>query len=193
MLSKYRLPHQLEGERVIKIVRKDIFIIFKKILMIIVLIVFPLAFFYVFFASTNSVNDNSFVYPLSVLGVSAYYLFVWLFFFFSFVDYYLDVWIITNKRIIDIEQRGFFSRVIAEHKLFQLQDVASEVHGVLPTMLNFGYVYVQTAGTKQRFIFEDVPDPNNIRDTIIKLLEKNKKEERIKEVNKDKGFEVKNN
>jgi hypothetical protein len=46
--------------------------------------------------------------PLIGLSVSAYYLFAWLFFFFSFIDYYLDVWIITSERIIDIQQNGFF-------------------------------------------------------------------------------------
>lgn len=175
MLSKYRLPNTLPGEKIVKIIRKDIFILFNKILMLLALIALPLVFFYVFFLRSTTLYDNPAVYPLLILGTSAYYLFVWVFFFFSFIDYYLDVWIITNQRIIDIEQRGFFSRVISEQKLFRVQDVTSETHGVFSTMLNFGYVYIQTAGAKSRFIFEDVPDPNGVRDTIIKLVEFNKK------------------
>ncbi len=113
-------------------------------------------------------------YPLIVLAISAYYLFIWLFFFFSFLDYYLDFWIITNERIIDVSQYGFFSRTIAEQRLFRVQDVTSEVHGFLPTIFRYGNVYVQTAGSKQRFLFHEIPHPERVRDKIIKLVEQNK-------------------
>ena len=175
MLSKYRLSNKMPGEKIVKIIRKDVFILFNKVLMLFALITLPLIFFYLFFLNSSTIYDNPIVYPLVILGTSVYYLFVWVFFFFSFIDYYLDVWIITNQRIIDIEQRGFFSRVISEQKLFRVQDVTSETHGVWSTMLKFGYVYVQTAGAKSRFVFEDVPDPNGVRDVIIKLAEFNKK------------------
>jgi hypothetical protein len=175
MLSKYRLPNTLPDEKVVKIIRKDVFILLNKVLLLLVLIALPLIFFYLFFLNSETLYDNPIVYPLLILGSSAYYLFVWAFFFFSFIDYYLDVWIITNQRIINIEQRGFFSRVISEQKLFRVQDVTSETHGVWSTLLRFGFVYVQTAGAKSRFIFEDVPHPNQVRDTIIKLAEFNKK------------------
>ena len=151
MLSIYRLPNKLPGEKVIQIVRRDTFILFMKIMLFVLLLVLPLIFFWLLLSQNPDMQSSEIFYPLIVLGVSAYYLFIWLFFFFSFVDYYLDAWIITNERIIDIQQKGFFSRVIAEHKLFRIQDVTSEVHGAIPTLLKFGDVYIQTAGTKQRF------------------------------------------
>ena len=82
---------------------------------------------------------------------------------------------ITSERIIDIQQKGFFSRVIAEHKLFRIQDVTSEVHGIIPTVFKYGDVYIQTAGTKQRFFFNQVPNPERVRNIIIKLVQRNKK------------------
>ena len=83
----------------------------------------------------------------------------------------------------DIEQKGFFSRVISEHKIFRIQDVTSEVHGVFPTILRYGQVFVQTAGTKQRFNFRQIPNPNKIRDMIIKLVERKKREIQNEEKN----------
>jgi len=117
------------------------------------------------------------------LASSAYYLFIWLFFFFSFIDYYLDIWLITSERIIDIQQKGFFSRVISEQKLFRIQDVTSEVHGFIPTILKFGNVHVQTAGTKERFFFHEVPNPDEVRNIIIHLVRLNqrKHKEEMKE------------
>jgi len=114
-------------------------------------------------------------YPLIILSASAYYLFIWLFFFFSFIDYYLDVWFITNERIIDIQQKGFFSRTISEQRLYRVQDVTSEVHGAVATIFKYGDVYAQTAGSKQRFFFHEIPHPEEVRNIIIKLVERNKK------------------
>lgn len=174
MLSKYNLPNNISDERVVKIIRRDFFILFKKLIYLMIMIVLPFLFLtlVVYIQPSLLVGDASF--PLLVLSISAYYLFAWLFFFFSFIDYYLDVWIITNERIIAIEQKGFFARVIAEQRLFRIQDVTSELKGVLPTMLNYGNVHVQTAGETQRFLFSQVPDPEGVRGIIIQLAEKSK-------------------
>ncbi|OGF25236.1 hypothetical protein A2331_06005 [Candidatus Falkowbacteria bacterium RIFOXYB2_FULL_34_18] len=139
--------------------------------------VLPFAFFYLMITTNLGLLESEIIYPIIVLSTSAYYLFTWLFFFFSFIDYYLDVWIITDKRIIDIQQRGFFSRIISELKIFRIQDVTSEIQGAIPTLLKYGEVFIQTAGTDQRFKFHEVPDPNGIRDIIIKLIQKNRKEQ----------------
>lgn len=181
MLSIYRLPNKLPDEEMVKVIRKDLFILLKKLLMLLALIILPFAFFSLMILTQPAVLEGQVTYPLIVLGTSAYYLFIWMFFFFSFIDYYLDVWIITSERIINIEQRGFFSRIIAEQKLFRVQDVTSEAHGVFPTILAYGDVYVQTAGTKQRFFFHEVPNPDRIRDMIIKLVERNKKKHNIQD------------
>ncbi len=174
MLSIYRLPNKLADEEIVKILRRDLFILFKKVLLFILLAILPFAFFYIIIFTQPNLLKGEVSSPIIVLSVSAYYLFVWLFFFFSFIDYYLDVWVITNERIIDVQQRGFFSRIISEQKLFRIQDVTSEVHGIIPTMLKYGDVHIQTAGTKQRFFFHQVPNPDKVRDIIIKLVQRNK-------------------
>ncbi|MDD3723665.1 MAG: PH domain-containing protein [Lutibacter sp.] len=176
MLSKFRLPGQLPNEEIKKIVRKHIFILIKKALVFIFLMIVPFVFYYAgketFFIK---ILESPIFFPVLVFCASFYFLFIWLFFFFRFIDYYLDIWIVTNERIIDIRQDGFFSRTIAEQRLFRVQDVASEVHGIFPTILKYGDVHIQTAGAKQRFVFDDVPHPEKIRDLIIRQVERNKK------------------
>jgi hypothetical protein len=168
------LANNIEGENIIKVIRRDIFIMLKKVFMFLLMAALPVILFYLLASANPQVFENQLVYPLLVLGASIYYLYVWLFFFFAFIDYYLDIWIITDKRIIDIQQKGFFSRVISEHKISKIQDVTSETHGVVGTVFGFGDVHIQTAAAKQRFHFDDVPDPNGVRDSIISLIEKNK-------------------
>ena len=172
MLSVYRLPNQLEGEEVIEIIRRDIFILVKKVLFFLLIAILPFILGTIFIGSMPSFVDGEFSYPLILVFVSSYYLFIWLFFFFSFLDYYLDVWIVTNQRIISVEQEGFFSRTISEQRIDKIQDVTSESHGVFPTVFNYGFVHIQTAGQTNRFVFEEVPDPDGIRDLVIKLEQK---------------------
>lgn len=179
MLSIYRLPNHLPDEKIIKVVRRDLFILMKKIGLFALLIVLPLGFFLMAINTFPNLVAGQISLPLIIISASAYYLFIWLLFFFSFIDYYLDVWLITNERIIDIQQKGFFSRVISEQRLYRVQDVTSEAHGFFPTILKYGEVYIQTAGAKQRFLFHEVPDPEGVRNTIIKLAEISKEKHHI--------------
>lgn len=170
MLSIYRLPNQLPDEKIVKILRRDAFILFKKVIVFIFLMVLFIAFVYLYESLFPEAAKGQYL-PLLILVASAFLLFIWLFFFFSFIDYYLDVWIVTNERIISIEQEGFFARIISEQRLFRVQDVTSEIEGLFPTLFKYGNVYIQTAAEKERFTFEQVPDPNEVRDVIIKLAE----------------------
>ncbi len=174
MLSIYRLPNHLPNEKILKVIRKDVFILGKKIFLSFLLAVLPFLIMQIMLKSFPNLLEGEISYPLIVLGGSAYYLFIWLFTFFSFIDYYLDIWIITNERIIDIKQEGFFSRIISEQRLNRIQDVTSEVRGIMPTILHYGNIFVQTAGTQQRFYFHQIPNPDKVRDAIIKLAEINK-------------------
>lgn len=86
---------------------------------------------------------------------------------FIWIDYWLDVWVVTNQRIINIEQKGLFARNISELHFQSVQDVTSKVHGLIPTLLNYGDVEVQTAAEKGRFLFRNIPDPYKVRAMLI--------------------------
>ncbi|MFH1255480.1 MAG: PH domain-containing protein [bacterium] len=171
----YKLPGRLPNEKIIKIIRKDIFVLLAKLFLSAVLAALPAAVGAIMVSVYPNLLNGEISYPLIMLAASGYALFIWLFGFFSFIDYYLDVWIITSDRIIDVRQEGFFSRTVSELKLYQIQDVTSELKGVLKFVFCYGDVFVQTAGEVQRFVFRQIPDPEKIRDIIIKLAEENKK------------------
>ncbi|OGL73841.1 hypothetical protein A3C96_02060 [Candidatus Uhrbacteria bacterium RIFCSPHIGHO2_02_FULL_60_10] len=113
--------------------------------------------------------------PLLVLAGSAYLLLVWHFFIARFVDFYLDMWVLTTEKILNVEQHSLFSRTVSELDLAMIQDVTSEVRGILPTILNYGYVHVQTAGEVKRFVFEQVPNPEAVRGKILQLVEEERR------------------
>ena len=92
--------------------------------------------------------------------------------FLIWVFYYLNIQIVTNLRIVDIDQYGLFSRSISELHIDKIEDVTSEAHGPFATIFGFGNVYVQTAGAVDRFEFDRVPMPEHIVKLVLDLYEK---------------------
>ena len=43
------------------------------------------------------------------------------------------------------------------------------------TFFDYGNVYIQTAGEKERFVFKDVGRPERVREDILRLVEADKK------------------
>lgn len=118
--------------------------------------------------------DDVVMTPILILLGSAYAFLVWLLCFHGFLDYYLDTWIVTNSRIINIEQHGLFSRIRSEQSLSRIQDVSAEVKGLLPTLFGYGTVYVQTAGAEERITMKQVRNPEHIAQILINLVEATK-------------------
>lgn len=165
---------QKSYEKIIYFLRRDTIVFILQALFFIFLLVIPFGLYFFLQSSFPSIFENTILYPIVVLLGSVYFLTVWAMLFTSFVDYYLDFWIITNDRIINVEQH-IFSRTIAELDLYKIQDVTGESKGFLQTMFNYGNVYVQTAGATERFIFEEVPNPREVAGKIIALAEEDRK------------------
>lgn len=175
MISKTHLPNQKEFENIKFLLRRHWIVPLEHIILFIFLAAIPLGLYWILNNILPSWLTGELSRPIITLMASIYFLFIWLLFFHNFIDYYLDVWIVSNDRIINIEQQGLFSRTISEQKLYRVQDVTSEVKGILPTLLHYGNVYVQTAGEKQRFIFRQIPRAHEISKKIIDLAEEDKK------------------
>ncbi|MGB0757515.1 MAG: PH domain-containing protein [Patescibacteria group bacterium] len=169
-------------EEVLILLRRDSWVLIRMVFFYGTLLLAPILLFVILqlYATawlSEQWSDQVFQIIL-VLSVSLYYMFVWVFFFRSWLDYYLDVWFVTNERVVSIEQQGLFSRSIAEQKLYRIQDVYAEVRGVVATFFDFGNVTIQTAGASEFFIFKEIPRPHQVARNIAKLAEWDKKSKR---------------
>lgn len=162
MYSLTKLPNQQIGEHGIELLRRHFFTFFLVLLGYVFLALLPIPIILILGEPISEILAGNASRALLVVFLSTYYLAVITFLFHSFMDFYLDVWVVTNERILAIEQKGLFSRVIAEQKLFRVQDVTSEVHGFFSTILKYGNLYIQTAGQAQRFVFKDIPRPEAV-------------------------------
>ena len=171
-----------EGEEVVEVIRKHWFLPLVHTINLTFIFLLPALLIFVLISNTISSDivdvQVTFGKPsFLVFGFSLWGLVLWLRFFSFWTDHHLDGWIVTNKRIIDVEQHGFFRREIASFRLERLQDVTTEQKGILATILKFGSVHVQTAGADKEFILNDAKKPKIVRGIILaqydKLIDKN--------------------
>ncbi len=162
-------PSQKPEEKVFLLLRRHWFT-YVAFLIIAVIMSIPL-FVLLGYWLLNTLVFTPLLTNMAILGSSAYFLFIIALMLFGFVDYYLDVYIVTNERIVDIVQNGFFKRAISELHLHQVQDVNAQVKGFFPTLMHYGDIYIQTAGEQENFIFKSVPNPYRISKIIVDLHE----------------------
>lgn len=163
-------PGQRPNEQVILLLRRHWSVAIAFVLRFIVaLLIPPIVIVALIFGDLFEFIPGTLSYVLIIEGISLYYLFAFLMYLHSFVDYHLDIWIITNQRIVSVEQNGLFNRTVAELNIEKVQDVSSEIKGKIQTFLNFGQVYIQTAGATEKFSFEQVPHPSEVAKIILQI------------------------
>lgn len=174
-MINFYLPHRKKDEKIILLYRRHPFILIVKIAFWFVVAMMPLFFYLILGEIVSPFLSHPLVAPIVILFIITYYLYIWLFMLYTFVDYYLDVWIVTNYRVVNVEQKGLFNRVISEQRLYRIQDVTAEIKGIFSTFLDYGTVYIQTAGEQTRFIFKQIKGPRHCATKITRLIEQNKK------------------
>lgn len=165
-----------EGEHILHEIRKHWFVLFSELALSIFLLFLPL-FGYTILKSLsitvvaigNSLVLFLFFYALWILIMWVIILIIW-------TDYYLDIWIITNKRLIDVEQKGFFNRVVSTVDLENIQDSTDEVKGIIPTLLRFGNINVQTAASEGVFVIKGIDNPSKTSHYLNEAVREKKKE-----------------
>lgn len=154
------------NESVICEIRRHWFVLLSESIFLFLLLFIPIVIFYLL-----DIFEHDFFYNYGALFTfiaAGWFLFIWVSFLIVWTNYYLDVWIVTGMRIIAVEQYGLFSRNISECRLDRVQDVTIEIKGLIPTLLKFGDIHVQTAGEDRDFTIRRVPDPYQVKNILMK-------------------------
>ncbi len=110
--------------------------------------------------------------PIVLYGISLWLLFTTMMSFMIWTHYYLDLWIITDRRIIVIDQIHFFNRKVSSFRLERLQDIKVSINGIIPTFLNFGTLRAQTASAAEsNFMTTGLPEPRELQSLIQKATD----------------------
>lgn len=74
-------------------------------------------------------------------------------FFYEFIDWYYDVWLVTNASLIEILWEGFFKKSSARIEYHTIQGIGYEVKGFAATLFNYGIIVLEKfAGNPSVFL-----------------------------------------
>ena len=114
------------------------------------------------FLSNNTGNFGGFGMTL-YLG---FLIVLWIGFFIEWTDFMLDTWILTNERLVDVEQIALFSRRVSTLSLDRIQDITIEESGLIETFFFFVNVLIQTASEIEQFKVIGAKNPVIMKDMI---------------------------
>ena len=165
MFKDYFSQDLKEGEEVIRVVRKHWASFIWPVVKTFLILIIP--FLLSAFLFSNYIGVIIFFVWLSIgLGYGLY----------QWICWYFDHFIITNQRIVNIDQKTLFARSVSESGLSNIQDVTYEINGFLASLFNYGTVKVMTASNNDSLKMSAIEKPKEIQETIMDLHSKSKKD-----------------
>ena len=94
---------------------------------------------------------------------------------YEYLNWYRDRVIITDQRVVNIDQKSLFKRRVSEIELERIQDISHEINGVMATSFDFGTVIISSAGG-DNIELREISAPAEVQDIIYKLVKEATKE-----------------
>ncbi len=94
----------------------------------------------------------------------------------SYLRWYYNIYILTDRRVVDIDFPNLLLREMSDADLDKIQDVTTRSAGLMAAFFHYGDILVQTAAEITVFEFESVERPEKVSSVIRLLAQKyNKK------------------
>lgn len=169
--SNVKFETQSSDERIVLLLRKHFITNLWWIILGLILLLVPIAIMYTsLFLQINAVINLPI--RLQAVVVLIWYLVTFAFVFEQFLVWYFNVYIVTNRRVVDVDLFGLLYKQIAEASIDRVQDVTHRMGGIWQVMFNYGDVIIQTAGAEEFFEFEAVPQPQHVQQAILEQTRK---------------------
>lgn len=164
-----------DDEKIIAVIRRHWFYVLKQCFFIVVLILLPLCGYVAMLLSADAVILDLFFsfLPHAFFLYAFWLLILWMLLASVWTDHYLDIWTITNRRIIKVNQVTLFKRQVGSFRLERLQDINVEINGIIATLLDYGTIHAETASgnPQEEFKAQYLPKPQEIKAIILKATD----------------------
>ncbi len=154
------------GEKIIFLLRAHPFTQLKYIFHIAIIVFIIIIFNFIF-------KEYLSLYQLFIFNLFTI-IFIFTYIWVIFLNWYFNVGIITNKKVVDIDFHGIIYKEITTTKLDNIEDITNKSSGYFGSLFNYGSIFIQTAGNKINIEFDNVPYPDEIIKKINHLLVKEK-------------------
>ena len=118
----------------------------------------------------NNIQDNIGIYmgiSFSGLGLGL------ILFTYHYILWYFTVYVVTNQRIRQITQKGFFGKDVIELQLSKIQNISYNIPGFSGEMFKFGTIVIQTVVGD--LIIKNVEHPekiyNKLQDAVNDVIQ----------------------
>ena len=162
--------NQEHDEAIILFLRKHFITNIPWIATTLLLIILPLL-LPLFFMS-QGFPFNAISAQFKTVVTSFYYLIVFAYAFINFITWYYDVFIVTQKRVVDIDFSDLIYHHMAITKIELIQDVTYNQSGFLRSLFDYGNLFIQTAGNNPNFDDLAIPQPARAANIISNLIGK---------------------
>jgi hypothetical protein len=157
-----RLPFPLQGgEQVLLLCRRHWWFLWPRSIIMVLFAIIPVAGVAWLLSAIGILEDLGIFFWIA----AALWLLYWAVrLFLNWYRYHNDIWVVSNQRLIDSYKAHPFSLRVATADLVNLQDMSVVKNGIVATMLNFGDVICETAGSDRvAFTIAGVPHPESIQ------------------------------
>jgi hypothetical protein len=152
-----------QNEYIILIARRHWFKPVLETLLVFFSLLIPLVVSSVVFSLPDLSDKLGNVGALSIILILSWFFVVWNIIFIIWTNHFLDVLILTNLHVIDIDQIGLWHREVSTLQLPKIQDISSKTEGIIASVLNYGDLEIQSAGSLTNFIVKGVQKPDLLR------------------------------
>lgn len=147
-------------EKIIRIIHRHPLTLIKEMFFVVALILISLtAMVFYFEYNIWYVFVIAFVIFLFSIITAFYTYFVW----------EKDVFVITDKRVVDVEQKSLFIKSQKEAPIDKIQDVSFNINGILGSLFRYGDIKIQTASDTS-LCLGDISHPEQIQRVIFDLI-----------------------
>lgn len=88
---------------------------------------------------------------------------------YHFVDWYFDVWLLTNMGVVDVERNGFFDVSATRIEYHMIEGISYQINGFVRTMFSYGDITIDKLGTKTAVVLRDAASPKKLERRVLKL------------------------
>ncbi len=158
----------LPGEKVVLKLRKHWIILLRDTIGTIILAFLPfllLAVLQIF--APQYVSFNGYLAYMSFV-TTLWLLVIWMALAVIWTDYYLDLWIVTDKRIISVDQISLFNRKVTTLSHDRIQEIIVKEENFMQAFFHYGKLDIETASpTDGDATMEGIPGPESVRRVIM--------------------------
>jgi len=91
---------------------------------------------------------------------------------YHFIDWFYDVWILTNSGIIDIERNGMFDITSTRVDYHMIEGISYNIKGLIQTIFRYGEITIDKLGAQTAVVLKDAASPKKLERKILKYQEK---------------------